>query len=315
MIEQFAKDVDDGLSQTEKKMSSKYFYNKKGDALFVEIMNMPEYYLTRSEMEIFSEQTHDIIRALALDKSTYFELIELGAGDGTKTRKLLEVLSAEDYQYDYMPVDISKNALDQLEQVFAQDLPQVPVKQKHGDYFDILESLKDSHHPKVVLFLGSNIGNMADDIASDFLYRLGANLNPNDKLLIGADLIKPADVIMPAYNDKDGITKDFNINLLHRMNHELEAKFDVDAFAHAPEYDEKDGVANSYLKSKQDQDVHIKATGKVYQFAAGEKIHTETSRKYNDDIIATILDKTDFEITTKLTDSKQYFADYILNRK
>ena len=194
MIKQFAKDVDDGLSLPQKKLSSKYFYDEKGDALFVEIMGLPEYYLTRAEMEIFSQQTHKIIENFQLDKSEYFELIELGAGDGTKTKHLLQALSDEGYQFDYMPVDISQNALDLLEQSFAELLPQISVKTKQGDYFNILESLKDSHHPKVVLFLGSNIGNMYDDPVANFIYHLGENLNTGDKLLIGADLIKSADI-------------------------------------------------------------------------------------------------------------------------
>lgn len=314
IVEEFAKDVDEGLSQSEKELSSKYFYNKKGDDLFIKIMEMPEYYLTRSEMEILSKQTDSIIDSLQLDKSTYFELIELGAGDGTKTQKILEALSKQGYQYDYMPVDISKNALDILQQSLNHRLPQVSVKQKHGDYFKILASLKDSQHPKVVLFLGSNIGNMPDDIASTFLYQLGANLKPNDKLLLGADLIKSADVVMPAYDDQQGITRDFNFNILHRMNTELDATFDIDNFEHAPEYNEQEGIAKSFLKSKQDQHVAIHAIGKVYQFSAGEKIHTETSRKYNDDILTSILKETDFKISAKFTDTKKYFADYVLTR-
>jgi len=315
MIKEFAKDVDLGLSQKEKKLSSKYFYNKEGDELFVEIMKMPEYYLTRSEMEIFSIQTYDLINAFELDKNTHFELVELGAGDGTKTIKLLEVLNKNNYQYDYMPVDISNNALNQLEASLKKQLPKLSIKAKHGDYFNILESLKDSHHPKIVLFLGSNIGNMTDDAASQFLYQLGANLNKNDKLLIGADLIKPADIVMPAYNDKEGITRDFNLNLLKRMNNELDATFDVEAFEHAPEYNEQEGIAKSYLKSKRNQHVTIKTIGKAYQFNEGEKIHTETSRKYSDEILKNILANTDFEIINKFTDAKHYFADYLLNRK
>jgi dimethylhistidine N-methyltransferase len=314
MNEQFARDVDEGLSQSKKTLSSKYFYNKKGDDLFIKIMEMPEYYLTRAEMEIFSQQTHDIIDSFDIDKNQYFELIELGAGDGSKTRKLLTALNQQGYQYDYMPIDISKNVLDLLETSLSEELPEVSVLPQQGDYFDILESLKDSHHPKVVLFLGSNIGNMTDDMASTFLYRLGANLTPDDKLLLGVDLIKSADVVMAAYNDKEGITRDFNFNLLDRMNHELDATFDIESFEHAPEYSEEEGIAKSFLKSKKDQHVEIKATGKVYQFSAGEKIHTEISRKYNDDILTGILQHTNFSIREKLTDSKNYFADYILQR-
>ena len=314
MIEQFTSEVDEGLSRPQKTLPSKYFYNEKGNELFIEIMRMPEYYLTRSEMEIFSEQTHAIIDALALDPSKYFELIELGAGNGVKTLKLLKTLCAEGYQYDYIPIDISKHGLDRLERSLAKVLPQVSVCPKHGDYFRILESLRDSHHPKVLLFLGSNIGNMPDEVASEFIYQLGTNLSVGDKLLMGADLIKSVEVILPAYNDENGITRDFNLNLLHRINEELGGDFDLKSFEHTPEYNEQEGIAKSYLISTCDQDVTITATGKCYPFPAGEKIQTEISRKYNDEILSKLLSKTDFEIIEKLTDKKGYFADYILDR-
>ncbi|WP_240920016.1 L-histidine N(alpha)-methyltransferase [Paraglaciecola sp. 20A4] len=314
MIEEFANNVDAGLSQSEKTLPSKYFYDEKGDALFIEIMAMPEYYLTRCEMEIFSTQTRALIESFQADKNVYFELIELGAGDGSKTRKLLEALSQEGYQFDYMPVDISKNALDQLEQSLQQSLPQVSVLPKHGDYFDMLGSVKDSHHPKIVLFLGSNIGNMTDAIASEFLYQLGANLSKNDKLLLGTDLIKSADIVLPAYNDESGITHAFNMNLLHRMNVELGATFDLNGFEHAPEYCEQEGIAKSFLLSNCVQSVEIEATGKTYHFEVGEKIHTETSRKYSDEIISDLLLKTDFLVAAKFTDKNNYYADYLLHR-
>ena len=314
MIEQFAKNVDQGLSKSEKTLPSKYFYDKNGDELFIEIMNMPEYYLTRCEMEIFTTQADELVDSFQADKNQYFELIELGAGDGSKTRKLLEALSNKGYQFDYLPVDISQNSLDLLQASLQQHLPQVSVVPKHGDYFEMLGSVKDSHHPKIVLFLGSNIGNMTDSVASDFLYQLGANLSQNDKLLLGTDLIKSADIVLPAYNDKTGVTHSFNINLLHRMNTELGANFDLDGFSHAPEYNENEGIAKSYLLSSKEQWVEIAATGKTYHFRAGEKIHTEISRKYNDDVLAKILAKTDFTVNSKFTDKKNYFANYLLNR-
>jgi dimethylhistidine N-methyltransferase len=315
MIEQFAKDVDEGLSHAKKTLSSKYFYNKQGDELFIQIMNMPEYYLSRAEMEIFTLQSDNIIDCLELLPSSYFELIELGAGDGTKTRQLLAALNDRSFQYEYMPIDISKNVLDKLKQDLNVHLPNTSVKPQHGDYFNSLHSLKDSHHPKVVLFLGSNIGNMPYDNAQQFLQQLSNNLTTGDKLLLGVDLIKPASVILPAYNDEKGITRAFNINLLERINSELDGAFDLDQFEHAPEYDEKDGIAKSYLKSKCDQEVEIKATGKVYQFNEGEKIHTEISRKYNDEILHNIIHDTSLRIDAKFTDSKHYFADIILTKR
>lgn len=307
--------MNEGLSQTPKTLPSKYFYDERGDALFVKIMGMPEYYLSRAEMEIFSEKSADIIKTLQLDKSELFELIELGAGDGTKTQHLLKELSDEGYQYDYIPIDISKNSLDLLEKRFSQELPQVSCKPKHGDYFEILDTFKDSHHPKVVLFLGSNIGNMNDKTASEFIYNLGKSLSANDKLLIGADLIKSEEIIKPAYDDKQGITARFNLNLLHRINRELNTNFKVSKFEHLCEYTEEEGIAKSYLVSVDDQDIKVDANGKNYHFTKGERIHTEISRKYNDDIINSILSKTDFEIIGKISDSENFFSDYIFNKR
>lgn len=315
MIEQFAKDVDIGFSAQEKTLSSKYFYNKLGDELFVKIMNMPEYYLTRAELEIFTQKTAQMIEHLELDSRRHFELIELGAGDGTKTKKLLAAMNANSVSYDYIPIDISSNALETLVANVSKDLPNISIKPRQGDYFECLHSLKNSDHPKVVLFLGSNIGNMPDDIACQFLQHLSDNLNAHDKLLLGVDLIKPAAVVLPAYNDKKGITCAFNLNLLQRMNDELEAEFNIEAFEHAPEYDEVSGVAKSYIKSKCEQEVVIKAIGKAYRFSAGEKIHTEISRKYSDKIVNDIISDTAFDVVTKMTDNNNYFADYVLNKK
>lgn len=315
MREQFITDVDAGLSQQDKRLSSKYFYDASGDALFMQIMQLPEYYLTRAEMEIFTKQSQRMIASLEITKDTYFELIELGAGDGSKTKELLKVLLVQGYQFDYMPIDISSNVLEHLQENLAAALPNLSIKPQHGDYFKILHALKESHHPKVLLFLGSNIGNQTDAQASQFIYDLGANLNQGDKLLMGVDLIKSADIVLPAYNDAEGITRAFNLNLLHRINAELGGDFNVKQFDHRPEYTEEEGVAKSYLVSKVNQSVTVSSTGKTYHFKRDEKIHMEVSRKYNHQIMENILQKTDFEIVDVITDSKKYFADYILNRK
>jgi dimethylhistidine N-methyltransferase len=314
MIEQFNIDVDEGLSGSPKSLPSKYFYDKNGDELFVRIMNMPEYYVTRAEYEIFKEQSGEIIHALDLSPNSYFELIELGPGDGTKTKELLKILIKENYDFDYLPIDISQNALDQLEESLRREIPDVSVKKKHGDYFTILETLKDTNHPKVVLFLGSNIGNLTDMEATEFIYKLGANLKPCDRLLLGVDLIKSAEIVRPAYDDPTGITKMFNLNLLHRINRELGGDFVLENFRHKPEYSEEDGIARSFIESSKDQRVRINGNTNTYFFKKGERIHTEISRKYNDAIINKIIKSTDFQISGKLTDSKNYFSDYILTR-
>lgn len=313
MIDTFKKDVDSGLSATSKYLNSKYFYDKIGDAIFVEIMNMPEYYLTKAEFDIFKNQTHAIIEALKLQKNNYFELIELGAGDGTKTKELLKVLKQSDYDFKYVPIDISDNALAHLEASIISEID-IPIEKMQGDYFEVLKSLKQIKHPKVVLFLGSNIGNLSDEKSKDFANKLGASLHKNDKVLLGVDLIKDASIVLPAYNDSQGITKRFNFNILTRINKELGGNFDLDQFDHQPEYKENDGIARSFLISKIAQDVTIEGLNTTYHLKEGERIHTETSRKYNDAILNAIFKDSGMVMIDKLTDSKNYFADYIFNK-
>jgi L-histidine Nalpha-methyltransferase len=313
-IDTFKKDVYKGLSGQPKTLPSKYFYDKIGDALFVDIMNLPEYYLTSSEFDIFKNKTQDLIDAFGIKPDSYFELIELGAGDGFKTKELLKALDSQAYNFDYFPIDISSNALDLLEQDLEKEIPNLSVKTQQGDYFEVLASLKESKKPKVILFLGSNIGNMNDDMAADFVYNLGTNLQAGDKLLLGVDLIKSKNVVLPAYNDKQGITAKFNLNLLDRINNELGGNFNTNNFKHLPEYTEEEGIAKSFMVSTVNQTVEIKALGQTFEFEAGEKIHTEISRKYNDELIKKIIWDTDFKLETKIMDNKAYFADYILKR-
>lgn len=311
MREQFKQDVDKGLRMSPKRLPSKYFYDKTGDALFVEIMKLPEYYLTRAEHDIFKNKTEELIDLLGFGKGDYIELIELGAGDGIKTMELLNALCDKNFAFEYCPIDISENALNLLEKSIENKCPNLHVNPLQGDYFKILERLKDSNHKKVVLFLGSNIGNMDDSQATAFLGRLGGTLNKGDKLLLGVDLVKSKEIVLPAYNDSKGVTRAFNFNLLKRINAELEADFDLDGFDHKPEYDERTGIARSYLESMYDQTASIAGLGE-YRFDQGERILMEISRKYNDEILAEILKSTLFGIQTKLLDTNKVFADYIL---
>ncbi|MDB4511958.1 L-histidine N(alpha)-methyltransferase [Arenicella sp.] len=314
MNAQFKKDVGFGLSQPQKHLLSKYFYDKKGDELFMQIMAMPEYYLTRSEQEIFELQTDKMIKSFDLSKNKPFELIELGAGDGTKTKYLLTALLKDGYQFDYLPVDISSNVLSHLCESLQEEMPELSVKPQQGDYFEILSEIKNDDLPKIVLFLGSNIGNLTDHLAAKFVYDLGMNLKSGDRLLIGVDKVKPVEIVLPAYNDKAGITSQFNLNLLHRINLELGGNFDIENFEHTPEYNQQEGVARSFLRSKIDQVVTITGIGESYHFYAGEKIHMEISRKYTTKIMQEIISDTDFVIVDVLSDSQNYFSDYILQR-
>lgn len=314
MIEQFKNDVLLGLSSEPKFLSSKYFYDKIGDDLFIKIMNSDEYYLTRSEFEIFNEKTNQIINSLEVNKKKFFEIIELGAGDGTKTKQLLKALDIKGYNFKYTPIDISLNALSKLEISLSKDFPNLIVKPTQGDYFQVLKSIKNLEYKKVVLFLGSNIGNLNDNLSNQFLNELGEILNKNDVLILGVDLIKDEKIVLPAYNDSEGLTSRFNLNLLRRINEELGGNFDLSKFIHRPEYNEVEGVAKSYLESLENQSITIESINKVFHFKLGERIHTEISRKYNDDIINVILKNTNFTVKEKLMDSKNYFANYILRK-
>ncbi len=315
MKQQFMQDVAFGLSQSPKQLSSKYFYDKTGDELFMQIMALPEYYLTRCEMEIFTQQTDVIINLLSLDAGRHFELIELGAGDGSKTQALLTRLLELSYQFDYIPIDISSNVLEHLKQHLLKSLPDLSIKTRHNDYFNSLKQLRQSSTPKVVLYLGSNLGNMNDKNATQFLSQLGENLHSGDQLLIGLDQLKAESIVLPAYSDSQGITSQFNLNLLHRINHELGANFNLTQFKHLAKYSETTGIAESYLQSLCEQQVLITELNQSFHFEQDETIRTEISRKYNKAILQAILKSTPFEITGELTDSKQYFSDYVLTRR
>jgi dimethylhistidine N-methyltransferase len=312
-MNQFKIDTQQGLTSTPKFLFSKYFYDEIGDKLFVDIMNMPEYYLTRSEMEIFKDKTTELINSFDLNNEP-FELIELGAGDGTKTIHLLRELLEKSFDFQYIPIDISQNSLDKLSDYLKIELEELSFFPLNGMYFQVLEKLRDVKKRKIILFLGSNLGNLLDEQASDFLSKLSASMNPNDVLVLGLDLIKSKEIVLPAYNDKSGITEAFNLNVLSRINKEFKANFILDKFRHAPEYNEETGVATSYIESLDAQDVLIEDWNQTIHFEKGEKIHTEISRKYNISILEKLISKTDLKLTHLIMDEKGYFADFILKK-
>lgn len=311
MSTQFATDVQDGLDKKQRTLPSKYFYDRVGDELFVKIMHSEEYYLTRAEFEIFSQQTKELFEAFRVDNLD-FDLIELGAGDGTKTLELLKAIPTE--QFVYKPVDISGNALSKLEARVQAEVPGIQVSTLEADYFEALRSI-GGEKKKVVLFLGSNLGNMLDSQASTFMMNLSNCLNKGDIVLLGLDLKKPGDIVLPAYNDSTGYTKAFNMNLLHRINTELGGNFNLDLWEHAPQYDSEIGMAKSFLKSRAEQSVTINSIGKSYYFKEGELIHTEISRKYDEQVLENVLIGTSLSITRFFYDSKEYFTDVLLQKQ
>lgn len=310
-LKQFAEEVKEGLTSSPKRLSSKWFYDEIGDDLFVKIMNMPEYYLTNSEFEIFSKKANELIDAFGVNDQ-YFELIELGAGDGTKTIELLKALQGKDFVY--RPIDISINAIDKITQRIKNELPIVKVEGAQGEYFSALKTLK-SAHPKVILFMGSNLGNMLDAQANQFLIALSEVMNSGDKLLLGLDLKKKEEIVLPAYNDAQGFTAAFNLNLLDRINKELGADFNRAGFEHKPQYDEQTGLAKSYLQSSVKQEVRIEAIDKTMYFEEGETIFMEISRKYDENAIQEISANTSLNLIAQLYDSKKWFSDFIFEKQ
>ncbi|MGD1840335.1 MAG: L-histidine N(alpha)-methyltransferase [Thermonemataceae bacterium] len=307
----FESDVLTGFSSTPKHLPSKYFYDDEGSRLFQEIMHLPEYYLTRAEYEILETHTAAIL-ARFLDKKKAFNLIELGAGDGLKTKLLLKYFVAQKVDFRYAPIDISAEALQQLTQNVTTHLPTLKVQPIEGDYFTALRQVKVQEGARnVVLFLGSNIGNFSYQASIDFLSQLKASLQPNDLLLLGFDLKKHPQIILNAYNDASGVTRAFNLNLLKRLNQTLDANFDLRQFDHYPTYDPHSGEARSYLVSKIAQEVHLKEVDETVVFQAGETIHTEISRKYTEEEMKGIAQKAGFEWVKSFTDSNCYFVDAV----
>ncbi len=302
----FAQDVKIGLSSFPKFLSSKYFYNAEGSRIFQQIMELEEYYLTNCEYEILQMQKENILAALP--KS--FDLVELGAGDGLKTKILLKYFLSQNVDFQYMPVDISLDILNVLQDSLAIEMPDLAVKILHDDYFGALQKISSlSEKPKIILFLGASIGNFSTKEAADFLKQLNGSLNKGDFLLLGMDLVKNPNVILPAYSDSKGVTANFNYNLLQRINDELQADFNIEKFMHQATYNPQTGETKSYLISKEKQKIEIKALSLTIHFNAWESIYTEVSQKFSFSQIESIAKETGFEIQKHFLDSKEYFTN------
>ena len=308
-LSQFAEDVLKGLSSTPKALSSKYFYDDEGTRYFQQIMKLPEYYLTECEREIFTVQAAAIHRAFA-NGDNGFDLMELGAGDGTKTAILVDHFLKNGADISYSPIDISQGALDELSAKFSARFPDLKMETRNGDYFQILKSLKNGGgRRKILLFLGSNVGNFSHEKSVDFFRQLDAVMNANDLLFIGFDLQKDPHVILKAYDDSQGITAAFNINLLRRINRELGGDFDLDKFVHYALYRPVECAARSFLISRKKQTVYIEALGRSFDLEPWEAIFMEISQKYNMPMIESLAAESGFEVKQNFFDSKNYYCD------
>lgn len=310
----FENEVYQGLTDYPKHLSSKYFYDVKGDALFQDIMNMPEYYLTDAEYEIFNAQKTAIAELFSSDHLP-FDLVELGAGDGKKTKVLLSHFDKKGIDFQYVPIDISQNALDLLHDALQRELPNLNVKPVQGTYFEALAQVaQQQKNRKVILFLGSNIGNLLHDQAIAFLKNVQDLLEEDDLFFVGFDQKKNPQTILDAYNDATGITAAFNKNILTRINSELGGNFNLDAFFHWEVYNPESGTAKSYLVSTTQQSVSIEQLELKIDFDPWETIHTEISQKYDDRTVHWLAEESGLQIVTQFTDAQKQYKNYVFKK-
>lgn len=309
---EFAKDVLNGLQATPKYLKSKYFYDQRGDELFQEIMKLPEYYLTDCELEILEQNKDRIIEIIG--PKEHFHLLDLGAGDAAKTKILLKHFVEQKLDFTYCPVDISSHAIQEVSEKLRKEIPGLTIRGISKQYLQAMEQFPASTR-KIILFLGSSIGNFNNMDSQKFLQEICLRMNENDWLIIGFDLKKDPEVILKAYNDSSGVTRQFNLNLLQRINRELEGRIDVDSFEHVPSYDQETGEARSRLVSTKDQLMEIPSLGLSIEIRKGESIHTEISKKYELQEIEGLATASGLEVVTHLMDSRNYFTDSVWRKK
>ncbi len=305
----FALDVLHGLSESRKRLFSRYFYDDEGSRIFQKITELEEYYPTSCEREIL-EYHKSMISSLL--QGSRFNLVELGAGDGHKTKILIHQFLEDKCDFRYMPVDISEAAMRILAESMEKEFEELEIHGIIAEYFESIRWLTQvSRERNVILFMGSNIGNFTKADARTFLRELWNVLNPGDLVIIGFDLKKDIDVMDRAYNDSKGVTRDFNLNLLVRINNELGGNFDLSKFRHYSTYDVFSGAVESYLVSLERQTVIISELSQSFDFEPFEPIHTEYSYKYLESDIEDLANSTGYRIIHRLYDSKHWFTNSI----
>ncbi len=305
----FAKEVLAGLSQSPKSLPSEYHYDDEGSRLFKRITELPEYYLTRCECDALERNKVTIVDLLG---GGPMNLVEFGPGDGSKIRTLIEHLFDRKAEFRYVPIDISGLALDQLAADFRIRYPDLRVHCIAADYIAGIRWLtRQKGRRNVVFFLGSNIGNLSPAEGRSFLRRLRNSLNRGDTLIIGFDLQKETDIISRAYNDSENVTADFNLNMLRRINRELDGEFDLTQFRYQGTYNAASHCVKSYLFSLSSQDVYVGKIDCWFHFEPQESIHTENSYKYRESDIEQLARDTGFAVSEHLYDARRFFIDSV----
>ena len=300
----FAEEISYSLNQNSKSINPKFFYDRKGSELFESITSLPEYYPTRTEISILKKLKHDL--PSYLDEN--MNLVELGSGASVKTRLILDIFTKLQAKTEYFPIDISEILTESSEQLL-KDYDSLHITGIIDTYEGGLEFLKNYDDKKnLILFLGSSFGNFTPDDGKLFLKKIFSTMNSDDLFLIGLDLVKDKHILESAYDDSQGITAKFNLNVLSRINDELDADFDLDNFSHYSIYNETDQRIEMNLKSLVSQSVIIAKSNLSLNFNENELIHTEYSHKYHVSQIKTLLINVGFKIKHVWLDERKHFS-------
>jgi dimethylhistidine N-methyltransferase len=305
--EQIATAVRDGLTSFPKRLPPWLFYDAEGSRLFDEITELPEYYLTRTERGIFRDFAENIVDAAR--EASRLRIVELGAGSAEKTRLLLKAAVERQGSLLYEPVDVSGSALEVARERIEREIPGVRVAPLEMDYTNGFRlTAAGVGERRLVLYIGSSIGNFEPEDAALLLRKVRAQLAPGDGLLLGVDLVKDESILLDAYDDAAGVTAAFNKNMLTRLNRELGGDFDLDTFGHRSIWNEARSRMEMHLESRAAQIVRLAEIDLEVDFAAGETIHTENSYKYQPGEPEALLADTGFEVAGAWTDVRGWFA-------
>ncbi|MDJ0578984.1 L-histidine N(alpha)-methyltransferase [Crocosphaera sp.] len=300
----WGQDIKEGLSQRPKTIPAKYFYDDQGSQLFEQICELPEYYPTRTEASILRQYAEEIVQITGI-----CELVELGSGSSTKTRLLLDAYHQENEVFKYMPIDVSAGILKESAIQLKQDYNSLQIKGLVGTYEQALTQLKPSAWPaRMLFFLGSSIGNFSESDYDNFLNKIAEVLENGDYFLLGIDLQKPKSTLEAAYNDSQGVTAAFNLNMLTHLNNKFEGNFDIDNFKHEAIYNQDKKQIEMYLLSEKEQEISLKKLELKVKLQKGEKILTEISRKFDVEKTKDKLESKQLKNLKVFTDENQWFA-------
>ncbi len=301
-----ARDVRLGLSMNPKELAPKYFYDGRGSQLFERITELPEYYPTRAERSILEDRSAEIAAAAGAPGT----LVELGSGSASKTRHLLSAMRDAGCLDTYVPVDISAEITHETAQSLVQEYPGLSIRGLVCDFEHDLEPIPGGGGGRLVAFLGGTIGNLYPDARREFLAQVGGLLGPEDRILLGTDLVKEPARLEAAYDDSQGVTAEFNKNVLRVLNRDLDADFDLDAFEHVARYDAEEARMDIRLRSLADQTVRVGGLDLTVTFSAGEEMRTEISSKFTRERLDAIYDEAGLGMSGWFTDPA---GDYALS--